>query len=392
MTVNKKIYFFTRSYIPEFQGGGAIVRDQTVQLLRDNGYDVKIVLFTFNEDMWIDSPDVIPIPIERKWMRFCTALEHLGVLDDYLSPWVKNSALKLSKIINSNDLLFATSGGELGCIQLAVKLKEMTGAKLLVNLHDPIDYTSVMGMTIPGRLHVNRNKVTIQYLSKSDAIVTSSKYYADDLKAKLNNNIVIRNWYFGFFGQPVSFTKKNKSGDNFNLVYAGNMNNIQRPQIIIEALIDSDIFNKINFHFFGSGLNSLIIKSYSDKYENVYFYGQKSQCEIHDFYLKYADAGFIPLIGDYFKPFVPSKLYDYIKFGLPSLGFLPDGDARNIINDNLLGCAVGEFNEISQVLETWINDKSSYYEIKNSIEDRKLSWSIYNTSTSLLETIKEIQS
>jgi|GEM_PF-791923 len=388
---NKKVYFITRSYFPEYKGGGAIVREQTVNLLRSKGYSVVIILFTTNVSLWENVEDVIPIKVNLNWIKYSLVLEHIGLITDYLSPWVGGVVGKLSKVINKDDIIFATSGGELGCIELATKIKAITGSKLLVNLHDPIDHTVVLGQKIPTRYHRDRTLISNRLLSESDGILTSSQLYSDELRRTLiNQDIMIANWYFGFFGTMDEVASLPSCSQGFNLVYAGNMNNIQKPQVLIESLIGTSAFSKINFHFFGSGVNASVISDYSDKYENVIYHGQKKQSEIHEFYIKHAHAGFIPLIGDYFKPFVPSKLYDYIKFGLPVIAFLPDGDASTIINDSRFGVSVDDLSSLELSIDNLILDEANYLSLKSNLLDRRHEWSIENTSRVLFDMLGKL--
>ncbi|MGF1910249.1 hypothetical protein L4C38_12450 [Vibrio kasasachensis] len=389
--IKRKIYFFTRSYTPEYCGGGAIVREQTVTLLREKGYDVTVVLFTTNPIMWREIENVIPIEVTHNLLRPSLILEHLGLMSDYLSPWVENAVKYLVKQIKKDDILLATSGGELGCIELAAKIKRITGAKLLVNLHDPINHSKVLGIKIPTRFHVDRTKKAYKVLAEANAIITSSKLYANELKNKIPSNIIVDHWYFGFSGEPGSIKASNEISNGFNLVYAGNMNNMQKPQVLLESLIGKPIFDSINFHFFGSGINSEIIKSYGEIHPNVYFHGQKSQDYIHDFYANNAQAGFISLIGDYFKPFVPSKLYDYIRFGLPVVAYLPDGDACNLINMHGLGVVGSDLVDLEKNLTKMIEDQELYEKIRRDVTYNVSDWSIKHTSKALFDVIDKIQ-
>lgn len=388
---NRKVYFFTRSYLPEYQGGGAIVREQTVSLLKSKGYSVVVVLFTTDTSIWKDNDNIIPIKVNKKLIKYALVLEHLGLVTDYLSPWINKALTKLTKLIDRDDILFATSGGELGCIELAIKIKEKTGSKLLINLHDPIDHSIVLGERIPTRYHKDRTKKAYELLAKSNAILTSSQLYAEELKKNIDDkDTIIKNWYFGYSGSSEEEVKNTDFSDGFNLVYAGNMNNIQQPHILLEELVNSSVFTKINFHFFGSGVNSRIIEKYSDDYKNIFFHGQKSQSEIHSFYINNAHAGFIPLIGDYFKPFVPSKLYDYIKFGLPVLAFLPDGDASSIINKSKFGFSSNDISDIEGYIESCLLDEKRYSMLRKDILDCRYDWSIDSTSKVLFDTLDEI--
>lgn len=387
----KHIYYITRSYPPEFSGGGAIVREQSVNLLRNKGFTVTVVLFTPNPSLWLDNEDVIAIKINSKFILGCVAMEHLGLFNDYLSPWIGKAFSLLKNRASKDDLIFASSGGELACIALAVKLKNSLGCKIIANLHDPIDYTTVLGLRKYGKPHILRDKITKKLLSSVDEIVTSSNLYASDLvkNYSLESNI-ISHWYFGFELDNLLAKEKVFDGSNLTIVYAGNMNDSQQPQLLIESLLRSAYFSKINLHFFGSGKNADKIKEYSNIYDNVFFHGQMSQVEVHNFCIEYAHMGFVSLVGEYFRPFVPSKVYDYINLCLPMLGLLPDGDAKNLIEDNSFGI-VGEKSEVlHHLIDRWFNQPELYNNSARNIFKFKSEWSMSATSRSMLQTIQEL--
>lgn len=387
----KHIYYITRSYPPEFSGGGAIVREQSVNLLRHNGFDVTIVLFTPNSHLWLDRKDVIPIQINSKAILPCVALEHLGIVDDYLSPWVGKAFSLLKHRILKDDLIFSTSGGELACIALAVRLKQFLGCKVVANLHDPVVYTTVLGLKMSGKPHVSRDKITNKLFSSVDKIITSSRLYATDLVNNFELELgVIDHWYFGFDSDNQSAKEKHFDGSNLTIVYAGNMNDSQQPQLLVDIMLNSKYFSSINFHFFGAGKNENKIREYSQQYENVFFHGQTHQAEVHEFCVKYAHVGFVSLIGEYFCPFVPSKVYDYINLCLPMLGLLPNGDAKNLIEENGFGIVDEKIEVLSHHVDSWFNQPDLYNDSARNIFKLKNSWSMSETSNAMVESIRQL--
>lgn len=385
---NRKIFYITKSYPPEANGGGGLVRSQTVELLRKSGFEVTVVVLTQNAGLWEGNKNVIPISISssKNVLRTLISLEYLGVIPDFLYPWVGYGEKKLKNIIQSEDIILCASGGELGTIMLGSKLKKSTGAKFVINLHDPISHTKVLGNTLPGKFHVNRDDVTFKYLNSSDAIVTSSELYKNEILTKINNT-EFYNWYFGYSGSPERSLTSYTESEKLVVVYAGNMNRYQKPERLIEFMRGSSYFNKIEFHFFGSGTGEFAINKYAEEYSNVFFHGQKSQEEVHNFYRYQAHIGFVSLFGDYFKPFVPSKMYDYIQYQLPVLGLLPDGDASAIIETLNIGISCVDEQSLVAALEEWICNPSLWQKHKSNIAEQQERWSMEYTSDSLIQAL-----
>ena len=122
-----KLWFFTRSLYPYQKSGGAQIRNAQIAYLKKLGYDVVVVTPLYEKSNGIDQDSSL-MQIEYKQdTRFCTLLEMIGIYEDYLDPWVKRAYKTIKDQVKKEDIIFATSGGELGMIKLATKLKEKTG-------------------------------------------------------------------------------------------------------------------------------------------------------------------------------------------------------------------------------------------------------------------------
>ena len=322
----KRLYYITRSFAPD-NSGGAIVRTHTVNLLRQF-FDVHVITCQ-------DGPKEIGIeriPVHYN-IRIAGYLERLGILQDYLYPWVQKVFKLFCNHINNDDIVFCTSGGELGTIILGCLLKQHTNCKLVINHRDPITYTLVNGLKIDNKFHVNRDSLEEKYLSFADLIVTSSLSNLNSLldkyphfKDKLCNN------YFGFIGE---YRQKNKNAqDKPAFVYGGRFGRLQAPEIFAECCRPYQ--NKLDLIFIGDYHSYRQIRPYIDQYK---FTDSMCQEKYHEMMIDRASVGLLSLSSDYLGACVPAKLYDYIGLHLPMLGALPNGDAKNIINDNGFGIA-----------------------------------------------------
>lgn len=334
----KNIYYITRTNITDI-GGGAIVRAGTIGALKKKGFNVIIVTPNYNSDQTVVDDNLIKTAFKIP-IKFATISERIGLYEDYLDIWVKNTVKILSDIVKKNDIILATSGGELGCIKLASIVKQQVHCNFIVNFHDPINYTLVNGMKINNKFHVNREKSEYKYIKNADLIMTSSATHEISLinKYPQMTGKVFTN-HFGYIHEAKIKPLKSQSG-KISIVYGGAMGIEQSPEVLLEVVQVSD---EVQIYYIGST-------------ERIEAIGKKSRLNItylpampHDQYLdflqKNADIGFVSLYGDYFSACVPSKIYDYINIGLPILGALPNGDAMNIINNNRFGYAA-KYNDI----------------------------------------------
>lgn len=327
----KKVYYITRT-IPGGGTGGALIRQGSVKFLREAGYEVIIVSLS-DEDKETDGYILINGVTTKFFTRVNLFLYNLRVLDDYLQPWAEKAFKTLKNRIQKDDIVLATSGGELGTLMLAQKLKETIGCHTVYNLHDPIDFTTIEGefSFLSSVKMRGRDKAEYRIFKSADAIVTSSRYYADALKKKYPELAsVFSCHHFGYIEQfEVSKSVRKKEG-GINVVYGGNMGPLQGPEILMRL---AAFFPEVTFTFVGD-----LVCRENNKPQNVVIKPKMSYKDYVDYLSQNADIGFFSLRGNVSKLCVPSKLYEYINVGIPILAAI-DGDARSIVNDNGFGVA-----------------------------------------------------
>ena len=110
------------------------MRKWTVGYLTSLGWDVQVIRPSYEKDVISRKKNVISIPFNQKYrQKWFSLLERVGWYEDYLDPWVKSTLPYLKKLINEEDILFCSSGGELGTIKLGSLIKQEIGCKLVVN-------------------------------------------------------------------------------------------------------------------------------------------------------------------------------------------------------------------------------------------------------------------
>lgn len=370
-----KLFYITRSYFPDITGG-TLVRGGSVKYLIELGYDVTVIAPNYYGTNIYQKENVIYIPVRYKKV-FTKAIEYAGIFEDYLDPWIKDVFPLLFNLVTREDLVMATSGGELGCIKLASILKNKIGCRTVVNLHDPIAYSKVEGRKINKIFHASREAQEYKYLKEMDLIITSSEYYKDvlskkypEMKSKIKNN------YFGYINN-INYVETCTS-DSLRIGYGGALGRAQQPELLL------DITKEIQgVEVFMVG-DSRKVRRLKRKYPKCNFVPHMANDKYVEFVQNNFDIGFVSLVGDYFASCVPSKIYEFINMCKPILAALPNGDAKEIINTNGFGiaCYYKDYQGLKKAIVD-LSDPIYRNEIIKNMKEQKEAWS-------MSERIKEV--
>ena len=378
----KTIYFITRT-LPEGNSGGALIRRGQINFLRSEGYKVVVVAPGPNT---IISDDKILIKYNTNRIAFLynVALSYLRIKCDYLASWAESAEKVLSNIVRKEDIVLATSGGEMGTLYLASLLKKNLGCKALINLHDPIVHTLLEGeYSYKSKYPIpNRDASEKRIFSSVDGIITSSQYYCNYLRKKYND-IATRFFchHFGYINEITNPQTEVRNGARINVIYGGNMGHLQGPEILIEVAkkfpeIDFTLVGNISFTIPQCCRNVKCMPTM--KYENFV-----------DYMVKNSDIGFFSLKGNISKWCVPSKLYEYINVGLPIIASI-HGDAKNIITENKFGIACDYDVESIACALNKMKDIQAIKLMKQNILNNRAEWYMGNTIKELTTVIESI--
>ncbi len=381
-----RIWFLTRSWWPS-QTGGVLVRDAQVQALKKLA-DVHIVTPDYGGPIRDKDATVHRIPYlpSRFSQRLYGVGERLGVIPDYLSPWARRAFSYLKDKVQAGDLVFATTGGEIGCFQLGVMLKQATSCRLVFNYHDPVTYTSVNGLVIDDRIHIRRDTLESQYLKYADWVFTSSKTQLAALIQK--NPLLVSKSECAYFGwaAPVE-PLATQFAEPITLAFAGTLTRIQGIEHCAEVVARNPRFRML---IIGNWRQYTPIQAFAD-HPHFSFHDSMSYEKCHAILKTQAHLGFVSLDGEYFGACFPSKIFEYINLGLPIFGALPEGDAKEVINSRGYGIATkNDVKSIEQALEGW---SSLFWEqCKNKIAEERESWSLVERQSSMVARVRELLS
>ena len=335
--MKRKLWYLTRSYLPQ-QTGGVIMRAAQVERL-NRYFDVQVITPNFESSIIQVSNNVhfIPFHHSRLALRMALTLEKHGIIEDYLQEWVWKSYHYLKNQIQKQDIIFSTTGGELACFKLGAMLKDLINCRLVMNYRDPVDNSTYAGMVFDPT-HAIRDKAENKYLKNTDLIFTSSEYFAGVLKSKYPEYAErVHNCYFGFPQSLPNMPQGRDSGGELKIAYAGDFNSVQKPELLYQVLclLEEKDQKSMTVLYVGHWRKYPPVRSID--HPKVILKDFMPLSEAQRYLLTNADMGMLSLSTDYLGLCVPSKLYEYINLGLPCLGLLPNGDAERIINENQIG-------------------------------------------------------
>jgi hypothetical protein len=390
--IRGQIYFLTRSYPPTDQTGGSLARKMQVDYLTSLGY--KVIVVTINKASHnIDHSGAIisiPNPVSDKITR---RLEKVGFLSDYLTFWVRGAYKYLKDIITSKDIIFATSGGELGSYKLASILRKKLDCSIVYSAHDPLLGTKVNNdLIFGGSSRKNRDGLEYRYMKCADAIITSSKSFSILLKDKypiLANKIF--NLYFGY-NEMYTNTHANLQREKINICYGGAFSPMQSPELLLDIIQHSKLEDIVQVYYVGNYEDYDPLKH---RRHEAIFIKYIETSEYGKFLVQNIDYGFVSLTEDWLANCVPSKIFELINLEIPILGALPECDASDIINMNNFGYATDYSNikDLSDGFSNILKDSNYYLEYKKNLFEQKKNWEMkftYRTLSKILTDISRV--
>lgn len=382
-----KIYFVTRTYIMDDKVVNcANIRNRYVELLKER-YNVIVVTPNYLDDIVKTGNGFICIPYSARSIdRYA---ERAGIYEDYLDSWTRKCIDYLKDVVTNEDIVFATSGGELACIKIADALKRKKGCKTIINFHDPINYTIINGKKTGGKyrnLHISRDKLAQKYIQTTDYIITSSDSYRKILENIYpNKKGQITNIYFGFINKANIQNRCKKVHKAIKMIYAGYMGIAQRAELIMRIWGNCE---DVAIEYIGDASDK--VKKMARRYPNVTLLPSMQHENFLQYMEKEADIGLVSLVGEEWGACVPSKIYDLINLEIPILAILPEGDAKDLIN-NGYGYAAG-INEVEKHQENLLKIKSPkrYMEIVDNMRGKKRQWHMDVLFKEVYEVIEKV--
>jgi glycosyltransferase involved in cell wall biosynthesis len=248
---------------------------------------------------------------------------------------------------------------------------------------------------INNHLFLNSQKKIVRYIyNNCDRILIGSNGFRKSIceKGDYNNKLIyFPNWAesietsldFHKYQQIEPF--RNLSGNDFIILFAGNIGEAQNLDFVIDVADEIRHTNNIKFVFLGSGRKKEYLEVKTKKLNlsgHVFFLGQYP-LDTMPWFMRMADVLLVSLKDELiFNLTVPSKVQFYMAQGKPILAVL-NGDGADLVNEANCGISVPVNNSTllksaihklyqmpkEKLSEMGLNGKR-YYECNFSKEDR----------------------
>ncbi len=380
-----KVYLIAGCF-PPFGRGNAITNMCVANGLAES-FDVSVVCMQREEGGLIsyqDDPSLVEglgpnIHIERlkgaNWFGINTLFYILGIFPCYFLNWAYN-------VVNERDRLFEKPGVVFAVypvfsdLVIGYIISQKFGWPLLVDFRD--DFSGVMSRSWRRIFRPLYKFLERKIILKASHVTVTTEGLKNDLlnryglveeKISVVYNIVPK-----FSGKSRQIGAHQIIKQPLNILYAGAMSAVQRPEILLLANkylceSESDWVDRVRIEFYGPMNPYFRMKVKSCLTKNCSFNGFVPQNVISD-KLCETDIGFFSLSDSTYSYATPTKLFDYIETGVPIVASLPHGASRRIIEENKIGLVadVGDVEGLALQVKRMVENQNCRIEFRNNMK------------------------
>ncbi len=253
---------------------------------------------------------------------------------NYIS-FATSSTLKAMFIKKDFDLILVYQLSPVTMALPGILLKKLTKKPLILYCHDlwPESIASG-GISSDSKLYSILLKISKWIYKSADEIFTSSKLFEEYFMSTLDihENITHLPVYAEALFEDIR--EIDKKVDDIDLVFAGNIGEMQSVETIIYAANELKKDQLIKFHIVGDGSSRNKCEELAKQLglNNIIFHGQHPINDMPRFY-EIADAFLITLKANKVISYtLPNKVQSYMAAGKPILGSI-DGETQIVINE-----------------------------------------------------------
>lgn len=243
-------------------------------------------------------------------------------------------------------------------------LKKLTRKPLIVYCHDLWPESVVAAGISPGSKVYNLLLLLSKWIYKSaDRVFISSKLFREYFNNTLGifDNITYLPVYAEALFENIKSDKI--SDDNIDLVFAGNIGEMQSVETIIYAANELKAETHIRFHIVGDGSSREKCEKIANDLQlnNVIFHGQYPVTEMPRFY-EIADAFLITLKADKVISYtLPNKVRSYMASQKPIIGAI-DGETQMAIDEAQCGlcCSAEDYKGLAGLIKEFSGEKERH--------------------------------
>lgn len=256
------------------------------------------------------------------------------------------------------DVVFVNQLSPVMMSEPAISYKKRYGVPVVMYCLDLWPESLVAGgITRSSLIYKTFHKISKHDYRNVDKILITSKMFREYLTKQFgieDYKIEYLPQYAEGLFEPLPFKEPGESTD---LVFAGNIGEIQSVETIIQAA--EKLKDKhVHFHIVGGGTDLERLKDMAKGLANVSFYGRRPLEEMPEFYAK-ADAMLVTLKADPILSLtLPGKVQSYMAVGKPIIGAI-DGETALVISEAQCGyCGKAEdVNLLVKNIEFFIDNK-----------------------------------
>ncbi|MEX0377801.1 glycosyltransferase family 4 protein [Bacillus sp. S4] len=275
-----------------------------------------------------------------------------------------SSTLKAMFIKKDFDLILVYQLSPVTMALPAITLKKITKKPLVLYCHDlwPESIASA-GISSDSKIYNVLLKFSKWVYGSADEIFTSSKLFEEYFEDTLGINDKIT--HLPVYAEALfeNISTSNKNSDVLDLVFAGNIGEMQSVETIIYAANELKKYKNVKFHIVGDGSSREKCETLAQRLElsNVIFYGQHPITEMPKFY-EMADAFLVTLKENKAISYtLPNKVQSYMAAGKPIIGAI-DGETQVVINEANCGlCSPAEnYKELAHNIRVFAEEREKH--------------------------------
>ncbi len=302
------------------------------------------------------------VKVTRSWL-VGRGKGKLGLVLNYVS-FVISSTIRSFFLKKDFDLILVYQLSPVTMAFPAIVLKKLTKKPLIIYCHDlwPASVAAA-GISQKSKIYNILLKISKWIYKSADEIYTSSKLFRE----YFNNTLEI---YDNITHLPVyaetlfeEINTMHEIGSDINLVFAGNIGEMQSVETIIYAANELKEYDYIKWHIVGDGSSRKKCEELAIQMGlvNIVFHGQHPISHMPRFY-RMADAFLVTLKANKVISYtLPNKVQSYMAAGKPIIGAI-DGETEIVINEAACGlcCSAEDYKGLAKNVILFAQDRDKH--------------------------------
>jgi len=340
---------------PPLGRGGAIMHFNTARFLAQEGWRIEVLSTGAAQGVLIKQaidPSLMPEPVESLQVHRYTP-PNLGPIPELLYatgllvcpqiPWFKGWLKRFEELPPADAVL--ASFPQTSNFFLGEALADHFDLPLFIDFRD--EFSGTRSREKNFLWSMKARKVEERLIHRAAHAFVTSKTVARNLMERYGLDdsrcTVIENGIFADEDElaEVEENRRERNDSTLRLVWLGTLSQHQGPETLIQGFRlwqKENPSEKVSVELVLVCHQSLYFKRRIRQHlgEGIRWEPFRPRAEIPELVAS-CDVGCLSLGGELYSYALPTKLYDYLHFGLPILAILPEGEARSLIEAEQIG-------------------------------------------------------